>query len=37
MRITKGHDYDLTGELIERRDAGLDVRRAASAEFVQIS
>jgi ribosomal protein S12 methylthiotransferase len=39
MRITKAHDYDLTGELVE----GIDVpqtgsaRQAAGAELVQIS
>jgi hypothetical protein len=36
MRITKAHDYDLTGELVERRD-GLNVRGAANTELVQIN
>jgi hypothetical protein len=37
MRITKAHDYDLTGELVERRDAGLNVRGAANSELIQIN
>jgi ribosomal protein S12 methylthiotransferase len=34
MRITKAHDYDLTGELID--SAGWEARPAAGTGFVQL-